>query len=108
MGYKELEAQVLALPPEEKARLVQVLVPSITHAWPGIEKTPGVSGGDACIVRTRIPVWLLEGYRRLSLTDVQILNSYPSLTASDLAHAWAYVAANPGVIDNAIRQNDEA
>ena len=32
---------------------------------PGIEKTPGVCGGDPCIRQTRIPVWLLEQLRRL-------------------------------------------
>jgi uncharacterized protein (DUF433 family) len=26
----------------------------------GIERTPGVCGGDACIAGTRIPVWVPE------------------------------------------------
>ena len=43
----------------------------------GIERTPGVCGGDACIAGTRIPVWVLEGFRRLGWTDATILASYP-------------------------------
>jgi uncharacterized protein (DUF433 family) len=35
----------------------------------GIERTPGVCGGDACIAGTRIPVWVLEGFRRLGWTE---------------------------------------
>lgn len=31
----------------------------------GIESRPGVSGGEACIVRTRIPVWVLVQARNL-------------------------------------------
>ena len=48
---------------DEEAR--QRLAQEVSDAWPGIEKTPGVCGGAACIVRTRIPVWVLENYRRL-------------------------------------------
>ena len=40
-----------------------------SHSWPGIEQTPGVQGGDARIVRTRIPIWTLEAYRRLGLQE---------------------------------------
>ena len=35
----------------------------------GIESTAGVCGGDARIAGTRIPVWTLEHYRRLGLTE---------------------------------------
>ena len=34
-------------------------------AFPGIDVTEGVSGGEPCIARTRIPVWVLEQARRL-------------------------------------------
>src|SRR6516164_3303067 len=30
-----------------------------------VQKTPDVCGGDACIRRTRIPVWLLVRHRQL-------------------------------------------
>jgi len=51
----------------------------------GIEKTPEVCGGSACIAGTRIPVWVLEGYRRLGWTEARILASYPGLRATEAA-----------------------
>jgi uncharacterized protein (DUF433 family) len=74
----------------------------------GIEKTENVCGGDACIASTRIPVWTLEQARRLGFTEAELLAAYPSLNPSNLLAAWAYVAAHPSEIDNAIRANDEA
>lgn len=72
-----------------------------------IERTPNVCGGDARIAGTRIPVWVLEQYRRLGQTEADILVSYPSLQAADLVAAWAYVDAHPDEIDWLIQQNDE-
>jgi uncharacterized protein (DUF433 family) len=72
-----------------------------------ITKTPGVCGGDACIRGHRIPVWVLEGYRRLGKSDADLLRAYPSLTAADLQAAWEYAAANVEEIDRAIRENEE-
>ena len=43
----------------------------------GIESTPGVCGGDPRIADTRIPVWTLEQYHRLGMTEAQFLASYP-------------------------------
>ena len=74
----------------------------------GIESTPGVCGGDPRIAGTRISVWTLEQYRRLEMTEAQILAAYPGLRAADLVNAWAYVAAHPGEIDRQIRENEEA
>jgi len=74
----------------------------------GIERHPGVCGGDACIAGTRIPVWVLEGYRRLGWAEATILASYPSLRACDLASAWAFVDAHRAEIDEAIRTNETA
>jgi uncharacterized protein (DUF433 family) len=45
----------------------------IKYLWYGIQKTPGVMGGEACIRKTRIPVWLLISYRRQNATDAHIL-----------------------------------
>lgn len=59
----------------------------------GIEKTPDIVGGDARIAGTRIPVWSLENYRRLGLSEAQILANFPALQAADLVNAWAYVQA---------------
>lgn len=80
----------------------------LIHAWPGIEKTPGVQGGDACVVRTRIPVWTLEAYRRLGWGDAQILANFPTLRSADLVFAWFYVAAHPEEIEQAIQEQEAA
>ncbi len=60
MSIQQLEPQLSSLSRAEKAELVQRLVREIVNAWPGIEKIDNVAGGEACIVRTRIPVWTLE------------------------------------------------
>jgi uncharacterized protein (DUF433 family) len=80
----------------------------MTTAEPLIQKTPGVIGGDACIRRTRIAVWMLVNARRLGITDEQLLRDYSGLTQEDLNAAWAYYAAHPEEIETAIRENDEA
>ena len=108
MKLKELEPQLTDLTRAEKAQIVQSLVRDIANVWPGIQKTPGVAGGDACIVRTRIPVWVLENYRRLGWTEAQILDNYPTLRAVDLVNAWAYADAHRDEIDQAITDNEEA
>jgi uncharacterized protein (DUF433 family) len=108
MTLKELETQLFALTPAEKAQALKLLVLDIAHAWPGIEKTPGVAGGAACVVRTRIPVWVLDGYRRLGWSEARILENYPTLRAADLVNAWAYADAHADEIEQAIRENEEA
>lgn len=92
----------------EKAQLLQLLVQDIGGAFPGIESNPGVCGGEPCIVRTRVPVWVLEQARRLGTADADLLRSYPTLRAADLANAWNYARAHHGEIDRPIRENEEA
>jgi uncharacterized protein (DUF433 family) len=108
MSIQQLEPQLASLSPAEKAELVQRLVREITNTWPGIEKTGGVAGGEACIVRTRIPVWVLDNYRRLGWSEGKILENYPVLRAADLVNAWSYAYAHREEIDRAILENEEA
>lgn len=75
-------------------------------AFPGIESTPNVCGGEPCIVRTRIPVWVLEQARRLGTSEADLLRAYPTLHAEDLANAWAYVRSHSDEIDQQIRENE--
>ncbi len=95
MVLKELEAQLISLTPEEKTQAIQILIKSLTTSFPGVEKTPGVVGGDACIAKTRIPVWGLVNARRLGISESELLYDYPSLCAADLVNAWAYAEAYP-------------
>lgn len=108
VSHRALDAELDALSKAEKAEVVERRAQQIGDSWPGIEKTPGVAGGVACIVRTRIPVWVLENYRRLGWTEARILANYPTLRAADLVHAWAYVDAHRQEVDDAIRENEAA
>lgn len=108
MRLQQAADLVATLTPSEKAELLQDLVRSMGDAFPGIENTPGVCGGEACVVRTRIPVWILEQARRLGVGESELLHSYPSLRAGDLANAWAYVRSHREEIDRQIRDNEEA
>lgn len=108
MGKDVLEAELASLTREEKLELIQRLTFDLAGTWPGVEKTPGVLGGDARVAGTRIAVWTLEGYRRLGWNDAKILANYPSLQAADLARAWAYVAAHEEEIAEAMREHEAA
>lgn len=73
-----------------------------------IRKTPGVCGGDACVRDTRITIWGLVEWRKLGLSDAEILQRVRGLTAADLEAAWTYYEQNRAEIDEAIRDNNEA
>lgn len=85
------------------------LVPRWFYAprYPSIVATPGVCGGAARLIRTRIPVWTLERMRQLGLSEVEILRSFPSLRAIDLVEAWSYAARHRDEIEKMIRENEE-
>lgn len=72
----------------------------------GVYKDPRVSGGDACVGNTRIPVWTLARFRQLGRTDEQLLSDFPSLTANDLKAAWSYAAAHDEEIADAIADQE--
>ena len=92
----------------EKAQVLQWIARDLGDAFAGIESTPNVCGGEPCIVRTRIPVWLLEQGRRLGTGEADLLRAYPTLRAEDLTNAWNYVRLNRTEIDEQIRANEEA
>ena len=73
-----------------------------------IQKTPGISGGDACIRDTRITVWGLVEWRQLGLSDAEIIQRVRGVTEADLQAAWEYYRQNREEIDEAIRANAEA
>jgi uncharacterized protein (DUF433 family) len=90
----------------EVAQLVQRAAQKIAVDFPGIEKTPGVCGGSACIIRTRIPVWSLIEYMQIGVGEEALLQNFPTLRAQDLANAWAYYVANKVEIDREIQENN--
>ncbi len=90
----------------EKAQLLQWAARDLGDAFPGIENRPGVCGGEPCIVRTRIPVWVLEQARRLGTSEAELLRAYPTLRAEDLANAWGYVRSHGDEITRQIEENE--
>lgn len=84
------------------------IVRDLAEAFPGIDSTPDVPGGEARIVRTRIPVWVLVQARRLGATEADLLRSYPTLRAKDLTNAWAYTRVHHDEIEQQILENETA
>jgi uncharacterized protein (DUF433 family) len=52
------------------------------------------------------PVWLLQHLRQIGFSEAKILESYPTLTASDLVQAWGHAAAHKAEIDKEIEENE--
>jgi uncharacterized protein (DUF433 family) len=107
-SLEQVERLLTTLTPGEKARLVQTLVRDLGNAFAGIDRQPDVCGGDPCIVRTRIPVWVLEQARQQGISEAELLKSYPTLKAEDLTNAWAYARAHFTEINAQIAQNEAA
>mgnify|MGYP001596556263 CR=1 FL=1 len=105
---QEAEKLLSVMTRAEKAQLLQWVVRDLGDAFPGIDSIPGVCGGEPCIVRTRIPVWVLEQARRLGTTEADLLGCYPTLRAEDMANAWAYVRSHRDEIEQQIRENEAA
>lgn len=107
-ALEDAEKLLSIMTPGEKAQLLQRIAQDLTSAFPGIDRVSGVSGGEPCIVRTRIPVWVLVQARRLGTSEADILGCYPTLRAEDLVNAWAYASAHTQEIDEQIRDNEAA
>jgi len=105
---QEAEKLLTVMSRAEKAQLLQWVARDLGDALPGIESIPGVCGGEPCIVRTRIPVWVLEQARRLGTSEAELLKCYPTLRAEDLANAWAYVRSHRNEIEHQIQENEAA
>ncbi len=105
---EQVEHLLSEMTPGEKALVLQWVVRDLGEAFPGIQADPEVSGGEPCIVRTRIPVWLLVQARRLGTSEADLLRSYPTLRAEDLTNAWAYARAHREEIEKQIIENESA
>ncbi len=105
---QEIEQLLLTLTQAEKAQVLQWVVRDLAPAFPGIESLPGVCGGEPCVVRTRIPVWVLVHAKRLGTSEAELLRSYPMLRAEDLVNAWAYTRLHREDIEQQILANETA
>lgn len=102
---RDAEQLLSQLTAAEKAQLLQWVVQDLGNAFPGIESRPDVAGGEPCVVRTRIPVWLLVQARQLGTSEADLLRAYPTLRAEDLANAWAYFRSHRQEIELQIQEN---
>ena len=107
-SLSDFEKLLPTLSSGEKAQILKWVVQELGDAFPGIDSRPDVCGGEPIIVRTRIPVWLLEQARRLGATEQALLAAYPSLRAEDLVNAWAYARSHGAEIESQIRENEAA
>ncbi len=105
---QEVERLLAELSAAEKAIVLQWVARDLGGAAPGVESTPSISGGEPCIVRTRIPVWMLAHSRNLGMSEADILTSYPGLRAEDLINAWTYYHLYQAEIDHQIDDNEAA
>jgi len=107
-ALEEVEKLLQDMTRAEKAQLLQWIARDLGDAAPGIESTPGVCGGEPCVVRTRIPVWVLVQARQLGASEAELLESYPTLRAEDLVNARAYALSHQKQIEEQIRANELA
>ena len=105
---QEIEQLLSRMTRGEKAQVLQWVVRDLGDAFPGIDSVSNVCGGEPCIVRTRIPVWLLIQARRLGASEADLLRSYPSLRSEDLTNAWAFFRLHREQIEQQIAENEAA
>lgn len=105
---EKVEQLLPSLSPGERAQVLQWVARDLGDAFPGIESDIDVCGGDACIVRTRIPVWAIIQARKLGLSEADVLRSYPTLRAEDLANAYAYYRTHRDEVDRQISEHETA
>ncbi len=72
-ALQQAEELIATMTPAEKARILQWIVEDIGNAFPGVESRPWVCGGAPCIVRTRIPVWVLVRARLLNTNYADVV-----------------------------------
>jgi uncharacterized protein (DUF433 family) len=107
-NLQQVEQLFHDLSPGERAQLFVTFTRDLSGTAPGIDSDPRICGGEPCIVRTRIPVWVLVQCRRLGMNEADILKSYPTLRAEDLVNAWAYEHLHREEINRQIAENEGA
>ena len=105
---EEAEKIIASMSASERIQFLQLMIRYMGNIAMGIEINSSICGGEPCIVRTRIPVWVLEQARRLGTSEAELLRSYPTLRAEDLANAWAFVRSHRDEITAQIEANEAA
>ena len=102
----EIEKLLERISTGEKALVPQWVARDLGEASPGIEFHEGIAGGAACIIRTRIPVWLIDQARRLGTSEADILQAYPTISAEDLINAKSYARTHKMEMDSQIAETN--
>lgn len=105
--FDAIRDAVLQMPKGDQVRILTLVALEVADAHPGIDFQDNICGGAARIIRTRIPVWLLESLRRGGKTDAELLTAFPTPTAEDLANAWNYARAHQEEMDREIAANGD-
>lgn len=105
-SLQQIEQLLPGMSHGEKAQIARWVEDDLQNRIIGVEKHPDICGGSACIVRTRIPVWLLVEAKNAGANEAHLLSSFPSLRAEDLINAWAYYRNNKAEIDTEIFENE--
>lgn len=92
----------------EKTQLLQLILRDYGNFSLGIDINSKINGGEPCILRTRIPVWLIVRAHQLGTSDAEPLSNYPTLRAEDLTNAWAYYLYHQEEIESQITENKAA
>ena len=103
---QQAEELITQLSRREQAQLLHQIAARLNYPGRAIVRTPGVVGGSARIDGSRIPVWVLVNFRKLGLTDKELLEDYPSLIQGDLNNAWAYFEQHKAEIEQDIFTNE--
>lgn len=103
-SLEQLQRDLLALSPKDKASVIQLLIASLDGKWGTIRKLPD-SKGDAFVGDTGISVWFLVSRREKGSADAEILAECPDLSATDLANAWLYARLHEDEIQSAIQHH---
>lgn len=61
--FDDVRDAVLDLPKGDQMRILSLVALEVADAHSGIDFQDNVCGGAARVIRTRIPIWLLESLR---------------------------------------------
>lgn len=93
---ESLAEAIISLPMEDYSLFQNTLMAKM------IKKTPGVSGGHACIRDTRIAVWTIISLINQGSKDTELLADFPGLTIFDLLTIKEYYQSHQREIDDLI------
>ena len=107
-NLSDFEKLLPTLSAGEKAQILKWVVQELSERFSRDRLSSRCVRRRTGIVRTRIPVWLLEQARRLGSSEQELLAAYPSLRAEDLVNAWAYARSHAEEVEGQIRENETA